>query len=48
MFTIKHSQFDSVFLMTEEMEDWMEDEDDALLVLAAGTHPHPHPHPGET
>ena len=34
------------FLVTEEMEDWLEDEDDALPVLAVGTHPHPHP--GET
>ena len=39
---MKHTQFDSVFLMTEEMEDWMEDDDD-LLVLAAVTHSHPHP-----
>ena len=31
MFTMKHTQFDSVFLMTEEMEDWMEDDDDDLL-----------------
>ena len=33
MFTMKHTQFDSVFLMTEEMEDWMEDDDDDLLQL---------------
>ena len=31
MFTMKHTQFDSVFLMMEEMEDWMEDDDDDLL-----------------